>query len=720
MALVVVVAIAGISTALAYALRRKSDALESLDAARVTIYSNRIARSQAALDGGNLVEAERQLDECPEDLRHWEHRYLTALAHRHRRLDAHSGGCWTVAFSPDGQLLATGGQTTGEVKLWEPASGRLLRTLAGPPGKVRALAFHPAGSQLATIISVAPLSKGPADEFVSVVQVWDVSVGREIFAEKSHGDRFAVAFRPDGRGLLVAGCKWPLPREEQQRRTADLLVREWDLSTQRPARDATLRVAPPAYKGRFSPNGDRLVFAVGETDDRKSYLVRWDFAAETNTPNSIAEQPDWILDIAFRPDGRQLAFVGTDVVRTLGAGGVFNWDRHYRGHSGGVLGVGYNAKGNLLASSGRDRSVRIWDVASGILVQRLVGHTDMVNCVAFSPDERRIASGSADGSVVLWDLAPENPAQLEDMPSLIYQIAFHPRGTLLAAASFDQKVRLIDATSGRIRHELGGHTLPIDGLAFSPDGRSLASAGRDRLILWDVSNAEQPPKKLWEAPGEGRGVAFHPDGRRLVALLSVGDGAVIRDVTRGEVVRRVPGAGVLAFHPDGQRLVTVSNGRLILWDLGADKQVRTFEGLEQDLYGVAFSPDGTLLATGGGTFVRERFSGTLKPGELKVWETGTGRLVHDLRGHSGIVRDVAFSPDGKRLVSAGHEGIVKIWELVHGQQVLSLDENRSEVYRAAFSPDGSILASGGGPTFDSRMGELILRYATTGTRRATP
>ncbi len=251
-------------------------------------------------------------------------------------------------------------------------------------------------------------------------------------------------------------------------------------------------------------------------------------------------------------------------------------------------------------------------------------------------------------------------------------------------------VRLWDANSGQETRILRGHTGTIYGLAFSPDGRRLASAGFDRAIrLWDASSGTAV-REIRGHPDAIYGVAFSPDSRRIASGGADGTARLWDADTgqEGQVLRGHSGGVVgLAFSPDGRHLATAGADQTVrLWDADTGDEVRAIRGHTSAVVGVAFSPDGRLLASAGSI-----------DGTVRLWNTNTGNVVRVLHGNMARVSDVAFSPDGRRLAAAGG-GNVRLWDAATGQPVFTLSGQAGTSRGLAFGSDGRSLAAAVGQT----------------------
>jgi WD40 repeat protein len=292
-------------------------------------------------------------------------------------------------------------------------------------------------------------------------------------------------------------------------------------------------------------------------------------------------------------------------------------------------------------------------------------------CVAFSPDGKTLAAACIH-RVALWDVATgrsrKGPPQ--PVPRYIAAVAFSPDGKVLAWGDADPSVayrdgrllrmpgliRFWEVGTGRVKVACRGHHDVILALAFSPDGKSLASGSADSTArLWDAASAA-PRAVLRGHKPVLRSVAFSPDGKTLAA--GPAPHVKVWEVVGGQLRGALSAEGFtgvcVAFHPAG-RVLAEGGKDVRLHDLATGKVLRVLRGHRGTVFRVAFSPDGKLLASGGG--------GNGGPGEVKVWEVATGKEVAALAGHTSAVYALAFSPDGRLLASGSADGTVRLWDV---------------------------------------------------------
>ncbi len=285
----------------------------------------------------------------------------------------------------------------------------------------------------------------------------------------------------------------------------------------------------------------------------------------------------------------------------------------------------------------------------------------------------------------------------------VNSVAFTPDGKELASASNDNSVKLWDVATGQQIRTLAGHDAIVCCVAVSPDGRYLASADIEGAIkVWDLGTGQEATQLLGVITGQNKGVdalAFSPDSRRLA---SGNDDQTVRvwDVVDGEPKQTIatgqPGyIGAVAYSPDGRWIVSGSGASSVkVWDAATAQEVHALPAAG-DVHSVAFSPGGHLLAVG-------------SYGEtVELWDIATWQKIRTLSGNTSYVHSVAFSPDGRWLISGAHDNAVQVWKVSTGRLIKTLTDHQGIVFSVAFSPDGRYFASGSGDN-------TIKLWSTTG------
>ncbi len=493
----------------------------------------------------------------------------------------------------------------------------------------------------------------------------------------------------------------------------------------------TFRAGSPEVASlAFSRDGRRLVTGGGSSFRQRQPIPVRVWEAATGRPLlALQGHPRGVVTgVAFSPDGKWVAsatrvddfeqrFRRPDQA-PVPDGEVVLWDAEsgavVRRLDGCFRSVSFSPDGRRLAAAGLDRSVKVWELGGRGGPLALRGGAGEVVAVAFSPDGGRLASLSAEtargrqGAVTtrtaltVWDARTwkERPA-LPGGTDEINAFAFSPDGKHLAAAGTDRTVRVWE-DGGSAPRTLRGHGDQVMTVAFSPDGTWLASAGMDQTVrVWEVAGGREL-FALRGHDGTVYHVAFAPAGAGTPTLASGGQDGMVK--VWAPLARPNPrpfrghaaGVSCVALSPDSSRLASASTDEraVRVWDVVTGREVRR---LPCGALNVAFSPDGRRLVTAGGDGID---SG--KEGELLVWDVEGGSAPVRLRGHNQFVISVAFSPDGKWIASAGANpraerledrvGEVKVWDANGGKERASFRPARGHAVSLAFSPDGDHLA----------------------------
>jgi RNA polymerase sigma factor (sigma-70 family) len=420
-----------------------------------------------------------------------------------------------------------------------------------------------------------------------------------------------------------------------------------------------------------------------------------------------------VTTVAFAPDGKTLAAAGKDrVVRVWNIATAKQLHVLAEGTAepgrDSLAALAFSPDGKVLAAGTSDDAIQLWDPATGTSLGRLKGHTWMVTGLFFSRDNRTLFSTSWDGTVRRWDVATRKEIRSPENDFDQTFMAFSADGKLLATAGADGQVSLWEAATGRRLRVLEGHRRGLHALAFSPDGRRLASGGREQIVrVWDVAGGKEE-RALTCGPGRDpdkrvEALAFSRDGRLLAAC--DGHRGVVRlwEADTGREVRELAQRGTvaLAFAPDGKTLAAGGwEGPLVLWDVATGRRLRRIwppSGVATGRRPRFILPVSEPAIVDTIAFSPDgRLLATGHHGDaVYLWDAATGKLAREIKAEQQVTWCLAFSPDGAWLATGGLDGTVRLWEVATGRPMHELRGHEFWVLRLAFGPDGRTLATGG-------------------------
>lgn len=614
-------------------------------------------------------------------------------------LQGHLDAVTTLAFSSDGKWLATG-SADKTVRLWDIKALDPIKDpveLRGHNGIIHALAFSPDGRWLAT---------GSDDLTARLWDLQDTNPASSSVVLENNGWVYALTFSPDGRWLATG--------------SEDGSTRLWNMQAAGQADTATLTDKPVVLPGHerliqtlaFSPNGGWLA-----TGSRDHNIFLWNLRElnPTSGPVVLKGHKDWVNALAFSPDNRWLASgSGDKTIRLweLRDDGQTPEATVLPGHANAIRTLAFSPDGRWLYTGSEDFATRKWDMQDPNRVANpivLTGHEGPINSLAVSRDSHWLVTASQDSTARLWNqVDPDpavNPILLGSHLGQVYTVAYSPDGRWLATGGGDFSARLWDLQATNLAADpllLSGHEGSIQILAFSPspNQRWLATGSLDGSArLWDLQTAN-PADNSIELKNEGRvsTLAFSPDGRWLATggeennTVLLWNLETIRSETTPIALSDHTGIILaLAFSPDGGKLASSSDDNTVrIWDVQAADPAanpQVLSGHTGDVFALAFSPNNRWLASGS------------EDHTVLLWEIKSGEATSRpkiLAGHLSEIRRLAFSPDGNWMASGSEDGLIRLWNLKSADPAtgsIELTGYKGEVLGLAFSPDGSQLVS---------------------------
>ena len=545
------------------------------------------------------------------------------------------------------------------------------------------------------------------------VRLWDAGTKKIVSQLNDNSTSNSATFSPDGKLIATGGT--------------DGVVRLFDGTTGEPVRELRGH-AGPVHRAVFSPDGKNLV-SVGDDNTVRVWKPSTGEAVKVLNGHTAP-----VHEVVFSPDGIHFATEAADE-----KGMIWSLDsdsgKALIGLTGTKAALAFSPDGKLLATEGGpntelgalpegDFPATVWDVQTGKMQFRLGGHQDSIASVSFSPDGNAIVTSSGDSTARLWTSDGQLVKELRGHTRPLSLALFSPDGKFVVTASADNTVRVWDSLDGKLITEFRGHSQAVNEVAFSPDGQFIITADDDQTArLWPFHPGEAGTSSTiesWEHSAAVTSIACSPNGSEVAATTRDGklwlDGVGMqRSMPFMYLVDRSAKVANARFSPDGQSIATTRGSSGVIYNIDAlrtfvdslrsefiyeraaapppsiDKprkliepeRVTTLNGHTADINSVAFSPDGRFVVTASGD------------GTARVWDAATGASLGELRGHSGSVNSASFSPDGKFIVTAGDDATVRLWDAARFTFVRMIGEGYPmSVLSAEYSPDGRFIVAG--------------------------
>jgi WD40 repeat protein len=650
-----------------------------------------------------------------------------------RRFEGHNKSINSVCFSPDGKFVLSGSYDS-TIRLWEVGTGKETRKFKGHTSNVSSVCFSPDGKNILS---------GSGD---NTIRLWEAATGKEIRRFEGHTETIfgitSVCFSADGRYILSGA--W------------DNTIRLWEAATGKEIRKFeghTSQVSSVC----FSPDGKLLLSGSRGYGDNADNTVRlWEVA--TGKEIRRFEGLEVIINsVCFSLDGK-LFLSGSGGYGLIGAKNTVSLCevatgkriRRFGGHTGDVNSVCFSNDGRYILSGSNDNTIRLWEFsyspdsyiskfsfpvlslisstseqmfelqknanllfkeaslakesancrrAINLLrqIQELEGYGQKPEILEFITVCRREGKGTPTGLRDIWV-----KTIFEGHTGSVESVCFSPDGKFVLSGSYDNTIRLWDASTGKEIRRFEGHPQSISSVCFSADGRYILSGAWDNTIrLWDASTGKEIRKFEGHTSGV-LSVCYSPD-RKFVLSGSVDNTIRLWEASTGKEIRKfelhtkeswLESVNSVCFSPDGKNILSgCSDNTIRLWEAATGKEIRRFEGHTSYVKSVCFSPDGRFILSGS-------YDST-----IRIWEVYTGKEIRRLEGHTNHVNSVCFSPEGKFVLSSGGEidnnhlykyidCTIRLWEVATGKEIMKYEGHTKTIESVCFSTNGRYILSG--------------------------
>ncbi len=538
---------------------------------RLTGHTDDVTSVAVSLGGGVIISG--SLDRT---IRLWEPRKGQCL----KIFEGHEGGINTVALSVEGGCIVSGSYDN-TVRIWDIETGQCLRTLKGHTEKVTTVAITPDGRFVLS---------GSHDR---TLRLWDFATGKCLRTFKEHTDGItSLVIAPDGT-LAFSGSD-------------DSTIRMWNLDAQAQHYEAAIQVC-------FQRNLEEIQWSTGHFRQRMSWArTAWN-EGKAVAAYKYLTQARSISGYERAPEALVLsATISSVLPRKRLLGEWMLWTFH--GHTGRVRAVVSTVDGRFIISGSQDKTLKLWEIATGKCLRTFTGHTRGIQSVAVTPDGRFVLSGGDDNTVRLWDIGSATCLRVyEGHKMSVTSVTMTPHGQFVVSSSRDRMIKIWNPATTECLQTFKGHKKGVLGLAISPDRQFGLSGGEERTLrLWERARAK-PISTLSGHKGSITCVTFAPNGE---------------------------------FAMSGSKDHTLK-----MWDVTTGQCLRTFEGHEDEIHGMALTSDSRFVVSAS------------QDKTLRLWNCETGACLQILKGHALGVNSVTLTPDARYLASGSHDKTVKVWEL---------------------------------------------------------
>jgi WD40 repeat protein/serine/threonine protein kinase len=583
-------------------------------------------------------------------------------------LHGHTNAVRTVAYSPDGQSIASAGRDN-QIILWDTESRREIRTLVGHQDWINNLVFDSSGSTLYSTSSDGTL------------RVWDIDAGRNLSTPITLNDElWGLAISADNQWLAYGTESGEIGILDTQ-----------TLTVQHTITGAHTNLV---FALAFSPDSATLTSASGDSSIRF-----WDVASGEPLTEPLVQHESFVLNVIYSPDGSLIFSTGVDARIVLWDASTGDYLQSIRtGDQQRVRALAINAEGTLLATGSDDGFIRLWDIINGDQIgPSLSAHIGSIWGLHFSPSANKLVSGGEDNRVIIWNTDQSQVMIDRSTPQTDNSLAFaySPNAEYYVAAgglhNGDTGIHVYDSQTHLQTTEFNGHTDYVTSVAFSADASRLISGSADGTArIWDT-NTQETTQVLSLGTSAWVAVAFSPDNR-MVATGTANGRIIVWNSDTGEpignpFIGHTDGVLTLIFDPTGKTLISGSHdSRIIRWDVESGTIIDAPLVTHTDsVTALLFTSDGSMLASAS----RDR--------RIIFWNTSTWEQIgQPILGHTDYITALSFNQDATILASGSQDNTIRLWDVAGQEQLgLPLTGHNNFVNTVAFNSSGDQLVSTG-------------------------
>ncbi len=572
----------------------------------------------------------------------------------YRNFIGHNSGVNSVATSPDGNYIVSGGNDK-LVRLWKASTGVEIQCFKGHKSGINFVTISPDGNYIISI----------SNDYT--VKIWNINIGLEIQSSYLKNQFIKkVIFLPNSSQILTGNSEG--------------VIKLWEINTGKEISRYEGHKRS-IYSLAISPNGN---YFLSGSDDKT--LKLWNLKTGDEL-HSSQEHKTFVSSLSFSPGGEYFLSSSWDkmIVWRLSS---LEKIRIFETNSYAFMASCFAPHPQFILTGGGLGKIKIWDINSGLDIQTFKGHRGSTSSISFSPNAEYFVTGGSDGVVKLWNVANNmNVQHFEKHNSSIQSVAISSDGRYFLTGSSDKTAKLWKSDFEKEIISFEGFSSYVTSVDFSTNGERILLCDRyGKMEIWDS-------KKIKKIKSIDLNLAISsaeisPNGKFILAG-SLNSRAILWDINKGKEVKRFEGHGsfinAAIFSPDGSRILTGAGSpdeTVKLWDVTSGKEIKNFVGHSEGINSLSFSSDGNFFLTGS------------KDKKAKLWDVEKGIEIQSFVGHTSDINSVSFSSDGNLVLTGSDDKTIRIWDR-SGKTLSVIGPINDKVYSCKFTPDGNSIIFGG-------------------------